>query len=585
MDSNEVLVALAAIVVLGVGAQWVARQLRMPSIVLLLIAGIIAGPVTGLIDPDELFGESLFPGISLAVGLLLFDAGLGLRVEDLDRSVRRPVIRLVSVGVLITGLLTALSAFLIFDLSWDFALLLGAILVVSGPTVVGPILSLVRPREPAASMLTWEGTFVDPIGAALGIVVLNVFVLDSASPFRQGPDTIGTGILVGLAAAALLVAALRWFLVPDDLEVVVAVLFAVGAFAVADTLQSEAGLMACTVLGVALANQPWVPVKGISFFHRSLGALIIGTLFIVLAARIDLGDLGDVVWQSAILVGVLVLVIRPIAALAATAFSTVPRRDRGMVAWMAPRGIVAAATSALFALQIESNGENFDQLVPITFAVIIGTAVIYGLTGLPMAKLLGVAKGKPRGIVLVGRRPWLLALADEISAAGADVLVVATGAYDLAGSARPYRLYTGALSDADLAPVLDGMSHALIASDNDEHNLIATRICVEVIGRSGVFVLPKSSGTQNEARTPFGVLSSQTHLERQLARGARFTTVDEAGSVVSPDGGHLGTVLVAADGSVRLDPSVRPLREGESMVTLEGFEPEEPHEQSEELPT
>lgn len=570
---DKVLVALAAIVVLGVGSQWVAAKLRLPSIVLLLIAGVIAGPVTDLIEPDELFGETLFPGVSLAVGLLLFDSGLGLRFEDLAGGVRRPVVRLISIGVLITGGLTAVAALVIFQLSWQFALLLGAILVVSGPTVVGPILNLARPHEPSNSVLDWEGTFVDPIGAALGILVLNVVVLDSASPLHQGPDTVAVGILVGLVAAALLVAALRWFLVPDDLEVGVAVLFAVAAFATADTLQSEAGLMSCTVLGVALANQPWVPVKGISFFHRSLGSLIIGSLFIVLAARIDLGDLVDVIPRAAILLAVLVLVIRPAAAFASTAFSSIPMRDRAFIAGMAPRGIVAAATSSLFALQIENNGEHFDDLIPITFAIIIGTAVVYGLSAPPVAKLLGVSRGRPQGIVLVGRQPWLLSLASELGDAGVDVGVVATGAYDLEGEARGYELYTGALTEAAMAEVLDGKSHALVASDDDEHNLLAARICIDAIGRSGVFVLPHSELDASEAREPFGARASQEHLEDLVAGGARFTTLDDEGSAAREEEGRLPAVLIASDGSLRLDPGGKPLRRGESLIALDGFEP------------
>ncbi|MEZ5170785.1 MAG: cation:proton antiporter [Acidimicrobiia bacterium] len=572
MDDN-VLVALAAIVVLGVGCQWVAAKLRLPSIVLLLIAGILAGPVTGLIEPDELFGETLFPGVSLAVGLLLFDSGLGLRFDDLAGGVRRPVIRLITIGVLITGCLTAAAAFLIFDLPFQFALLLGAILVVSGPTVVGPILSLARPREPAGSVLNWEGTFVDPIGAALGILVLNVVVLDDASPLHQGPDTIAVGILVGLVAAALLVASLRWFLIPDDLEVGVAVLFAVAAFATADTVQSEAGLMSCTVLGVALANQPWVPVNGISFFHRSLGSLIIGSLFIVLAARIDLGDLVDIIPGAAVLLAVLVIVIRPAAAFAATAFSSLPIRDRAFIAWMAPRGIVAAATASLFTLQIEDNGKHFDDLVPITFAVIIGTAVVYGLSAYPVARLLGVSRGRPQGIVLVGRRPWLLSLASELSSAGVDLGVVATGAYDLEAEIEGFEIYTGPLTEEAMAEVLDGKSHVLVASDNDEHNLLAARICIDVIGRSGVFVLPHSDLDVREAREPFSARASQEHLENLVSRGATFTTLDDEGFVARAEDGRMAAVLIGPDGSLRLDPGSKPLRKGEILVALDGFEP------------
>lgn len=575
---DQTTVGLAAIIVLGVGAQWVARELRLPSIVLLLIAGVLAGPVAGIVEPDELFGESLFPGVSLAVSLLLFESALGLRFEDLRGGVRQPVVRLTTIGVLVTLGLTAVAAKAIFSLPWDFAFLLGAVLVVSGPTVVGPILDMVRPREPVGSVLSWEGTFVDPIGATAGIVVLNVAVLSDDSPFRQGPDTLAVGIGVGVVVAVLLVASLRWYLVPDDLEVPVAVLFAVFAFGSAQYLQDEAGLMATTVLGVAVANQPWVPVGRISFFHRSLGTLIIGSLFIVLAARIDLSDLVDVIPRTAVLVGLLVLVVRPIVAFLSTARTRLDRRERAFVGWMAPRGIVAAATSALFALQIEANGERFSQLVPVTFGVIIGTAVVYGLSAVPVAHRLRVTKGKPRGVALVGARPWLLELARVLAGQGAEVVVIATGAYDLAErDDLPYRVDAGSFDDEDLRMQLDDVACALVASEDMEHNRLAVQECVERVGRSGVYLLPERADAPARARVPFGAGATRPAVDHAFTSGSRFVVVAEddadagTASAESETDGQLDVATIAADGSVSFVSRRRAPRPGERRLVLDGW--------------
>jgi len=578
VDSSTTATGLAAIVVLGVGAQWLARQLRMPSIVLLLLAGILAGPVTGVVDPDQLFGESLFPGISLAVSLLLFDAALGLRFEDLRGGVRQPVVRLTTIGVLLTLGLTGVAAKFIFSLPWDFALLLGAVLVVSGPTVVGPILTLVRPREPLESLLTWESTFVDPIGAIAGIVVLNVVVLADDNPFRQGPDTLAVGIGVGVVVALLLVGSLRWYLIPDELEVPVAVLFAVLAFGAAQYLQDEAGLMATTVLGVAVANQRFVSVRRISFFHRSLGALIIGSLFIVLAARIDLRDLADVVPRTAVLVGILVVIVRPIIVLVSTARSRLTARQRAFIGWMAPRGIVAAATSSLFALQIESKGEHFDELVPVTFGVIIATAVVYGLTAGPVARALRVAKGKPRGVALVGARPWVLELARVFAGQDVDVVVVATGAYDLAErDDLPFRVYAGSLDDEEVAPELDGVASALVASEDVEHNRLAILECVDAIGRSGVYLLRESEDEPARGRLPFGPGATRLAVDTAFTSGSRFLVEDTDRPVTAEPDRQLEIATIAADGSVNFSVRRRALRPGERRVLLDGWRSPAPH--------
>ncbi len=263
MSDNEIIIGLATIVVFGVGAQWIGRRAGIPSLLLLLPAGVLAGAVLGLVDPEELFGDALFPGITLLVSLLLFQAALGLRVRDLPRVARGPVLRLVTVGAAITFAGASAGVALILGVDADVALLVGAILVVSGPTVVGPLLAVVRPRDPSEAVLRWESIALDPIGATLGVVVLNLLLASGGGvhPVLQMLGRLGVGVGVGAAAAVILVFVMSRFLVSDEMEAAVALLFAVAAFALAEVSLSEAGLFATTTLGFIAANQDFVPTS------------------------------------------------------------------------------------------------------------------------------------------------------------------------------------------------------------------------------------------------------------------------------------------------------------------------------------
>lgn len=385
---------IALIAVLGVVGQVAAKSLRVPSIVLLLVLGLIVGPVLGWLDPDAIFGDSLFTLVSMAVGILLFEESLKLDFRRLRGGARRPVIGLVTVGALLTGLGATVICHLVLDLPWDRAGVIGAILIVSGPTVVGPLLAIIRPRQPLESILAFEGIFIDPIGATVALAVANL-VLHTESVGLLVTSFWGLG--VGLATAALFVAAVRWVRVPPETEVVLAVSFALAAYAIAENQHDEAGLFATTALGAALANQRIARIEPLHEFGSHLGLLIIGSLFIVLAARVDLDALARYALPTVVIVALLV-VLRPVAAAAATIGSDLSWRSRAMAGWMAPRGIVAASTASVFALRFEQDGQPFDQLVPVVFGVVLLTAVVYGLTGPPVARLLGVRSPEPESL-------------------------------------------------------------------------------------------------------------------------------------------------------------------------------------------
>ena len=394
MSEGEILVGLSVIVIGGVGAQWLARVLRVPSVLLLLAAGFVAGSVTDLVNPDELLGELLFPGVSLAVGMLLFDGGLQLDIRRIYRW-RSVVTRLVTVGVLITWVVASVSAMLVTDLTGGTAWLAGAILVVSGPTVVLPILQRVRPAAPSGEILEWEGILIDPIGAMLGVIVLDYVIEDGGAGAAVGSvaTTVIAGSLAGLAGAALVVLLLRHPATLQSLAAPVALAIAVAAFVSVSFIADEGGLFATTIMGVALANQRVVDIKNVAMFEEGIGILALGTLFMVLGARVSPNELGPMIVPGLVVLAALVLVARPLTVLASTWGSGLDRGSVGFLNALAPRGIVAAATSAAFALELESHGfeRESEVLVPLTFVIIVGAGFIYGLGAGPAARLFGVA--------------------------------------------------------------------------------------------------------------------------------------------------------------------------------------------------
>ena len=459
LSTNEITVGLATIVSVGVAAQWVARRLELPSILLLLPAGIAAGEL-GLVDPHALFGDTLFPLVTLLVALLLFQAALQLRIAELPPAARGPVARLVAIGGTVTFLGATLAVAALFDMDASDAFLTGAILVVSGPTVVGPLVRVMRPRAPVGPVLNWESTVLDPLGAVLGVVVLNIVVASARGdlhPALQLGERLGVGVVIGAVAAVLLVLVLSRFLVTDDMEAAVALMFAVAAYAVAEVLVSEAGLLAAVVLGVVVANQQRVPTAHISGFGETLEVLIIGILFMVLGALVPVDDLLDNLGRIAALVAVLVLVVRPVGVSLALARTGLSRSERILIGGVDPRGIVAAATAAQFSGVLADDGLSNHLLLPVVFGVILGAGVVYGIGAPLLARLLGVIAPRPTGVCLIGDEPWVRDLSRQLHARGLPVLRLTTGPPgDALEAARTEQIATISVHDS-----LERVEHAI----------------------------------------------------------------------------------------------------------------------------
>lgn len=540
--AEERLIGIAIILVLGAGVQWLGWRFKLPAILLLLTAGFLVGPVTHVIDPDFIFGGLLFPLVSLAVALILFEGGLSLRLADL-KQVGHVLWRLLTMGALVTWIISTLAAHYFIGLSWSLALLLGSILVVTGPTVIGPLLAFVRPKDRIGSLLRWEGIAIDPLGAVLTVLVFEALALGRAD---NAPLFIIAGLLktslvgtaCGLLGAAVIILLLYRFWVPDFLQNFAVLAMVWGGFALANHFQAESGLLAVTVMGIALANQRWLSIRHIVEFKENLRVMMVSVLFVVLSAKMNLGDFQYLGWGALAFFLILVLVARPLSILLSCLGTKISWQEQTFMAWMAPRGVVAAAVSAIFALRLQqANVPQSEILAPVTILIIFGTVLLYGLTTYPLARKLDVAKPDPRGLLIAGAHSWSRRIATELKNLGLPVLLVDTNRSN-AAQARMQRLPAKNLSvlsrEVWQQAQLGELGFLLALTSSDELNALSCVRFIELFGRAKVFQLApeeeessrKASVTEDhKGRLLFAPQLTYNELARVFAFGGGLEKV------------------------------------------------------------
>ncbi len=404
---GDILISLAAIGVLGIACQWLAWIVHLPSIMFLLICGLLIGPLTGMLDPDALFGDLLFPVVSLSVAVILFEGSLTLKIEEI-RELRAVVRNLISIGALITWGVTATAVHFLLGFEMQLAFLFGAVVVVTGPTVIMPMLRTIRPNANISNVLRWEGIVIDPLGALLAVLVYD-FIISTQQENALGSILLifGNIVLIGSAIGAISALALGFVLkrhlVPEYLRNVLALTLVFGVYAIADVVEHESGLLAVTIMGMTLANMKDIDIDDILDFKESLSVLLISGLFIVLAARIDIRQLLDIGVPALFVLASVMLIARPLAVFVSTLGSDLNFNERLMIAWIGPRGIVCAAVAALFAIRLEEAGYAEARLfVPLAFLIIIGTVLIQSATSKHLAHWLGVREPPPTGLLIIG---------------------------------------------------------------------------------------------------------------------------------------------------------------------------------------
>ncbi len=390
----------------------------------------MVGPVFGVLNADALFGDLLFPVVSLSVAIILFEGSLTLKFNDIA-SHGNMVRNLCSVGVLVTWVVAATAAHYSLELSWQLSFLFGAIVTVTGPTVIVPMLRTVRPQTNLANILRWEGIVIDPIGALLAVLVFEFIVASQESAITHTliafGKTIGIGSFLGLAAGYLLGISIRKELIPHYLLNTAVLTIILGVFAASNYVAHESGLLAVTITGMVLANMKDVDVEDILEFKETLSVLLISGLFILLATRLNLQSVVDVGWGSVIVLAAIMFIARPLSVLASSVGTGLKLNELALLSWIAPRGIVAAAVSALFSLKLEEIGyEGAGIIVPIVFMVIIATVVVQSLTSRTVASLLGVRAPAPTGYLLFGSSKFNRLLACEMLNQKLDVTIADT---------------------------------------------------------------------------------------------------------------------------------------------------------------
>jgi len=428
---SDIPLVIALLVLTGLLCQWLAWRIRLPAILFLLLAGLLAGPVTGLLSPDDVFGELLMPFVYLSVAIILFEGSLTLRVAEI-RNESLVVQRMITSGALVTWVVVGVGVFFLFDFSWQVSALFGAIVIVTGPTVVAPMLRTVRPVRKIANILRWEGIAIDPIGALMAVMTFE-FILASAEQtvfvyiLQLFFLTLLTGISVGFLMGWILGLLIQNNWMPEYLQNMAALSLVLLAFTLANYLHSEAGLIAVTVMGMWLANRPHLDIYPLLNFKEHLSVLLISLLFIVLAARIDLQQLLAVGGGAILLLCVLQFVARPLKIIVSTWGQDFTWQERALLSWIAPRGIVAAAISAVFADRlVEAGYPEADMLVVLTFSVIVGTVVFQSATSKVLATWLGVAEPVRDGYLIVGANRLGRELAVELKKLHVRCVVVDT---------------------------------------------------------------------------------------------------------------------------------------------------------------
>lgn len=528
---------LALVLALAVGAQWLGWRLRLPSLLFLLVAGFALGQ---WMTPDEVLGrELLFAGVNLSVAVILFEGALSLRLREV-RDLGKPIVRLCTVTVALAwGLMTVTAMLLGFDAR--VALLVGAILVVTGPTVINPILRQLRPTRRVGGLLRWEGIIVDPIGAILAVLVYQGVTSIQGASLGRGLLvllwTVVLSVLIAVPVGWVMTVMLRRHLIPDFLQGVIFVAVACTTLVGANAVQQESGLLAVTVLGIFLANQKDIELDQVIEFKEHLQVLLVGALFVMLAGRVTPAQLLDVAPVGLVFVAVIVLVVRPVSVLVGLAGTETTRQERTLMSFMAPRGIVAASITSIFALEFSEAAHSIreqsqaiassdpqrskalasfaetvaglsgqvERMVPLVFLVIVCTVAIYGLGIGRLAERLGLASASPRGVMFAGAPVWVVDAAKALRDLEVPTLIVTRRSYDLY-SARKAGLRCEAadfLSEYAVGEMdLAGISSMIACTSDDNTNSIASVHYRRALGRANVYQLQRSDeGDEQDSTT------------------------------------------------------------------------------------
>lgn len=505
---------LAGIIVLGIAAQWLAWRLRLPAILPLIIFGLMVGPLSSLITEDghklinpRFDGESgLFPGkslfyfVSLSIGIVLFEGGLTLKFQEL-RETQRSIFRLISLGSIITFIGAGLAAYFIMGLDPAICFLFAGLIIVTGPTVIAPILQNIPLNRNVATVLKWEGILIDPIGALVAVLVYE-FIQSAEAGMGFTMTAVGTfvgvvmtGFAFGFLGGLALYEIIKRNWVPHYLLNIFILAYVLFIFVGSDVMEHESGLLAVVVMGLVLANKDTPKIKEIMTFKESLSVLLISILFILLAANIDMADLHLILkdWRPIALFGFVALILRPISVFASTAGGNLDYKEKLFISWVGPRGIVAAGIASLFGLELVDRGvPDAEYITPLVFMIVLGTVLLNATTARFVARWLGVIQEASDSVLIVGANNFSLTIAEYLTEQGRMVHIIDSNSLNIARAKERglHGIVTNIYNDdlSDEYELLD-VGYMLAFTGSNEVNTYSLLHYQDIFGERGAYRL------------------------------------------------------------------------------------------------
>lgn len=424
------IIQIAWIAFFAIFAHWIGWRLKTPAIVFFLFFGFLSGPVLNLVRPEELLGDLLQPLTSIAVGIILFEGSLNLNFKEMNK-VRGAIRHFVIIGAPVAWVLTSAFAYYLAGLSFEVAITFGALLIVTGPTVIMPLLRNARLTDRPGSILKWEGLVNDPIGAVLAVLAYEYFKIESVTEnFSAGQflSTVGLKIIGIMAVSYLLGRVLGYIFnkgyIPEYMKSAALLSFVVIFFVICNEILHESGLIAVTVLGITLANMGLTSLEDIKKFKETMTLMLVAGIFIILTAQINPEILFNIDWRGVLFIASLLFIVRPITALVSSIGTHMTWKEVFLTGWIAPRGIVCAAIAGIMGpLLVDAGFEDGEQLLPLAFAIVMITVILHGLTAKPFAKFLGLSHPAKDCLILVGASNWSLQLAQTLKQRDLEVLI------------------------------------------------------------------------------------------------------------------------------------------------------------------
>jgi len=543
---------LAGIIILGILAQWFAWKFKIPAILPLILIGLLVGPIaaeflsedsTKWIEPiwngkEGLFpGESLFYFVSLAISIILFEGGLTLKMSEI-KNVGPIITKLITLGSLVTFFGAALAAHFIFNLSWQISYLFSALIIVTGPTVITPILRNIPLKKDVSTVLKWEGILIDPIGALVAVLVFEFISVDAGGEFtKTALVEFGKIVLFGFTFGFTFAHALNFIInkkwVPHYLLNVFALAAVLGVFVLSDAFAHESGLLSVVVMGMVLGNSNSPYLKELLYFKESLSVLLISILFILLAANINIEDLLLIYnWKTAILFAVVVFVIRPIGVFLSTRGSSLKLNEKFFISWVGPRGIVAAGIASLFGLKLAKNGVvGAEYITPLVFMIVLGTVLLNATTARFFAKILGVFLIKSEGVLIVGASKVSRLLGHYLETNGRHVVLIDSNqsniekAKELGLEAMSTNIYSDTLMDNI---ELSDVGYLMALTGNPDINKYAINKFSKQFGENGTFRLVTTKEMLDDSNNPKeGLFSHKDDFNRLSELTRKHPSIQE----------------------------------------------------------